>query len=67
MLADREDVEAGLLGVYGDTHERVDPLVLGDEHTAHGVPSDVADARNSELHGLASVVRATGIFLCGLG
>src|SRR5580658_10030122 len=55
MLADREHVEAHLFGLLRDLHDRVDPLRLARRLTRHGIPGDVADREDPELHGVPPV------------
>ena len=51
VLADREHVEPDLLGLLRDRHDGVDPLRLARRLARDGVPGDVADREDSELHG----------------
>src|SRR5580693_1244345 len=55
VLADREHVHAGFLGLLGYLHDRVDALGLTRGVAGDRVASDVADRENSELHSHASV------------
>src|SRR5215471_3272 len=75
MLADREHVEAHLLGLLRDLHDRVDPLRLGRRLPRHRIPGDVTDREDPELHdlpptlpagisGLAPAVRASAPDIC---
>jgi hypothetical protein len=50
VLADREHVEADLVGATGDLPDRLDPLGLARRGAGHRVSRDVADGEDSELH-----------------
>jgi hypothetical protein len=56
MLAQREDVEADLLRLERDGHERLDPLCLGLRSAGRRVRRDVADREDPELHGDSKLI-----------
>jgi hypothetical protein len=58
VLADREHVEADLLGLLRDLHDRVDPLGLAGGLPRDRVSGDVADREDSELHQCLPSARA---------
>ncbi|NYG36265.1 hypothetical protein BJY28_000734 [Janibacter alkaliphilus] len=58
VLAGGEDVQADLLGLLGDRHGGLDPLVLAGRPAGGGVGGQVADAEDAELHD--RVLRAGG-------
>jgi hypothetical protein len=51
VLADREDVQAHLLGELRLLDHELEPLVLGGHAPRGGVRRDVGDGEDSELHG----------------
>src|SRR5699024_6893307 len=50
VLTGGEDVQAHILGLLGDGHHGLDPLVLGGHAAGRGVGRDVPDGEDSELH-----------------
>lgn len=54
VLADREDVQARLIGMRRHLDDRVDPLALARCAPGRRIPADVADGEDPELHVLSS-------------
>ena len=50
VLPHRDDVEPDLVGLLGDRHGVLDPLVLRRRATGGGVGRDVPDGEDTELH-----------------
>src|SRR6185437_16939033 len=58
MLADREHIQPDFLGLLRDRRDRVDPLRLARRLPRHGIPGDVTDREDPELHGLPPTLPA---------
>jgi hypothetical protein len=50
VFANGHDVQADFFGMFGDGDEILDPFGLAGRLPGNGVPGDIADRENSDLH-----------------